>query len=84
MVTNGEQPGNVPVKVNPPTWEGWQHWTKELKKKGTSVPTLREIFSFQCPCLSPPTIEGMCCGSNFYLVQNVSNQFSFQFFIVFY
>ena len=66
---------------SPPPGKGGNIGQKNSKKKGTNVPTLREIFSFQCPCLSPPTIEGMCCGSNFYLVQNVSNQFGFQFFV---
>ena len=41
----------------PPTRERWRHWTKKTQK-GANVPTLREIFSFQCPCLSPPTTEG--------------------------
>lgn len=44
MVTNGEQPGNVPVKVNPPTREGWQHWTKELKKKEPVFPLSGKYF----------------------------------------
>ena len=63
----------------PPTWERREHWTK-ISKKGANVPNPGVTFSFQWPRFTPPTSERICWGSNFHLVQNVSNQFGFQFF----